>query len=357
MKVSFRSDASLKIGTGHVMRCLTLANLMKNQGWEVSFICRNHTGNLIDLIGKHNIDVYKLITTIEYSGTKELFHSNWLGVSQHQDAQDCLPILQEIQPDWLIVDHYALDAQWENQLKNVYKRLMVIDDIADRNHSCDLLLDQTLGRIPNDYESLVPDSSFMMLGAQYALLRPEFAECREYSLKRRKQFQLRNILVSLGGTDPDNFTAQVLDVLNHCSLPETIRVTVVLGVTYPHLESIKKLSKKMSYNIEFAINISNMAEVMSNSDIAIGAAGSTTWERCCLGLPTIQIVTAENQNMIARTLSDNGAVFAINNLKELPEAIKTVERSMSSMSANAKNVTDGKGAVRVIERLSGLNKT
>lgn len=356
MKVSFRSDASLEIGTGHVMRCLTLANLMKNQGWDVSFICRDHIGNLIDLIDNHGIDVYQLITKTEYTGNKELFHSNWLRVSQHQDAQDCLSILKEIEPDWLIVDHYALDIRWENQLINAYQRLMVIDDLADRNHNCDLLLDQTLGRTFTDYEPFIPDTSSMLLGTQYALLRPEFADWREYSLKRREEFQLQNILVSLGGADPDNFTAQVLDVLSRCSLPNAIKVTVVVGATYPHLESIKKLSEKISYSVEIAMNISNMAEVMSNSDIAIGAAGSTAWERCCLGLPTIQIVTADNQKMIARTLSDHGAAVSINNLQDLPEAIKTVERSMMSLSANAKNVTDGSGAYRVLDKLCNLSK-
>jgi len=340
------------------MRCLTLADALRTHGAEVQFISRKLEGNLIDFIESKGFRVFHLDKG-SFQLEKEISsppHAHWLLASQSEDAQSCENILRGITPDWLIVDHYALDVQWENKLKKICKRLMVIDDLADRNHNCDLLLDQTLGRTFTDYEPFVPDTS-SMLGAQYALLRPEFAEWREYSLKRREEFQLKNILVSLGGADPDNYTAQVLEVLSGCSLPEAIKVTVVLGATYPYLESIKKLSEQMPYSVEIAMNISNMAEVMSNSDIAIGAAGSTAWERCCLGLPTVQIVTADNQKMIARTLSDHGAAVSINNLQELPEAIKTVERSMMNISANATNVTDGSGVFRVLDKLCSLSKT
>src|SRR5690606_2585434 len=145
-------------------------------------------------------------------------HSHWLGATQTQDAAGCVPILAKLNPDWLIVDHYALDARWERALKPHYRKLMVIDDLADRPHQCDLLLDQTFGRDAEDYQTWVPANCRLLCGSHYALLRPEFAALRPYSLARRATPQLRQLLITMGGVDKDNATGQVLEALRASQL-------------------------------------------------------------------------------------------------------------------------------------------
>src|SRR3990167_4024154 len=216
MRIAFRADASLQIGTGHVMRCLTLADALAAQGADCLFICREHQGNLIEQIRNKGYRTHALpvLPPVEASSLaikaasdeQSPAHSHWLGATQVEDAAACTAILAEVKPDWLIVDHYALDARWETVLKPHYRKLMVIDDLADRSHLCDLLLDQTFGRDAEDYRVWVPASSQLLCGSQYALLRPEFGALRDYSLQRRPNPQLRQLLITMGGVDKDNAT-------------------------------------------------------------------------------------------------------------------------------------------------------
>ncbi len=234
MKVAIRADASLQIGTGHVMRCLTLAEVLRQQGDEVEFICRAHEGNLLERIQQQGFKTHELCPAIEgqANGTckkETLYGEVWLGSTQEQDAEQCKPILETMKPEWLIVDHYAIDQTWQILLKGSYKKLMVIDDLADRKHQCDILLDQTYGRKQGDYIALVPKDCQMLLGSQYALLRPEFAQWREYSLKRRANPELKKLLITMGGVDLDNVTSEVLDILKNCNLPKEIEIIVVMG--------------------------------------------------------------------------------------------------------------------------------
>lgn len=353
MRVLFRADASLQMGTGHVMRCLTLADALRADGAEISFICRQLEGNLIEFIIAKGYRVHALSTGSEgnLSSTDEdaTVHADWLGATQAEDIQTCRSIVQQYQPDWLIVDHYALDERWEHALKDDCRKLMVIDDLADRKHCCDLLLDQTYGRKDIDYRPLVPDNCKLLLGAQYALLRPEFALWREYSLKRRSEPELKKLLVSLGGADADNYTGQVLQALSDCHLPEAFEILVVMGPSSPHMDSVKKLAAALPYQTEVVCNVSNMAELMANADLAIGAAGATTWERCCVGLPTIQTVIAANQSFAADILSKQGAVIIIPNAETLARLLKNVD--MKGLSSQASLICDGRGLSRVTKVL------
>lgn len=199
MNVVFRVDASLLIGSGHVMRCLSLADALRDRGGECHFICRDHPGHLNDLIARRGYSVHSLAAAEGGVAVSGLVHGAWLGVGQEQDASEAALILNELKPDWLVIDHYALDIRWEQQLVRYCKKLMVIDDLADRVHACDLLLDQNLGRAREDYVALLPASGKALIGPEYALLRPEFAALRDYSLQRRRQPRLENILISMGG--------------------------------------------------------------------------------------------------------------------------------------------------------------
>jgi len=300
MRSVFRVDASLQIGAGHVVRCLTLAECLKDRGVDVSFICRKLPGNLIQKITEKGFQVFELEVLDNQNSNDKLFHSAWLGATQQIDVQQSKFILEELKPDCLIVDHYALDYEWESALRHLCKTVLVIDDLADRKHDCDYLLDQTFGREIKHYADLVPKSCEVFVGAYYSLLRPEFAAWRVYSLERRQNLQFKSLLINMGGVDAENRTGAVLDQLMDCNLPNDVEITVVLGLHCPNLDSVKAKAKRLACEVMIKVNVDNMAEIMANSDVAIGAAGTTSWERCCLGLPVIQFVAAKNQEFLAK---------------------------------------------------------
>ena len=211
MKVIFRVDASLKMGTGHVMRCLTLAQTLKENGANVKFICRRHEGSLIDKIRSNGFDVHALEVSEEIETDNKLVHSHWLGATQQQDSDECIDVLSSEGVDWLIVDHYALDEDWHCNLKPYYRKLMVIDDLADRKFDCDLMLNQNLDAQPEDYKNKVTGKCKFLLGCDYTLLRTEFSELRERALEKRKTTKkIKNILISVGGSDVHNKTYDIL---------------------------------------------------------------------------------------------------------------------------------------------------
>lgn len=362
MKVAFRVDASLQIGTGHVMRCLTLADALAAQGADCLFICREHQGNLIEQIRNKGYQVSLLLVlnheavSLSAEAEPQLAHAHWLGASWQQDAEACAAILAEQQPDWLIVDNYALDSRWETALKPHYRKLMVIDDLADRLHCCQLLLDQTFGRDAGDYQPWVSAGCTLLCGSRYALLRPEFAQLRSYSLQRRASPQLRQLLITMGGVDKDNATGQVLDALNACALPDDCFITVVMGATSPWLDHVRQQAEQMPWPTDVLVGVSNMAQLMAGSDLAIGAAGATSWERCCLGLPTLMLVLADNQRAIAQALSSVGAAYVadVTALKEqrLITSQQIELQILSAMSAAAATVTDGSGVLQVVNLLN-----
>ena len=355
----FRVDASIQIGTGHVMRCLTLANALKEKNKQSYFICRQHRGHLIQLIEDNGYKVLTLPSPSKAwspsSGNKSLPHAKWLGVDMLDDAKQTIKLLKKenIEDiDYLIVDHYALDKYWENKLIPYTKNIMVIDDLADRQHNCELLLDQTFGRRKEDYKNLVPENCIVLTGSQYALLRPEFAKWREYSLKRRVKPEFKKLLITMGGVDPDNYTGAILQELSRCKLPEDLIVTVVLGSTAPHLSNVKELAISLPLSINVKVGVDNMAEVMSNSDMAIGAAGATTWERCCLGLPSIIFVFAENQKLIALNIGRQKIAILADSPSSLFQNLSDYLCEKNNIySKNSANICDGIGTAKVLERL------
>ncbi len=368
MKVVFRTDASLHIGTGHVMRCLTLADALAARGAHCQFICRAHEGNLIDYIRQRGFQVHALpllpanASAADPAPTRpvnnEPAHSHWLGATQAQDAQACAPILATQQPDWLIVDHYALDACWEQALAPHYRQLMVIDDLADRPHACDLLLDQTFGRDAADYRPLVPAQCQLLCGSSYALLRPEFAALRPYSLQRRTQPQLRNLLISMGGVDKDNVTSKILIALRASPLPTDCQITVVMGTTAPWLAQVQQLAQDMPWPTQVLVGVSNMAQLMADSDLAIGAAGATSWERCGLGLPTIMLVLASNQQQVAQALERGEAARTIQRAQNIASCLPRLLRelleqpaALQAMSRCAAKIVDGQGLMSIVDVL------
>lgn len=362
MLIAFRADASIQIGTGHVMRCLTLASALKAQGHECLFICRDHKGHLGEFITGNGFALHMLTMADEAASEPVLLdwndHAPWLGVSWQQDARETGVVLEEQPVDWLVVDHYALDARWELQVAEHATRALVIDDLADRPHCCDLLLDQTFGRRQQEYHNWVPESCELLCGSQYALLRPEFAELRPYSMQRRAKPPIRQLLITMGGVDKDNVTGQVLDALRDSELPGECRIVVVMGPTAPWLETVKHQAEKLPWQTEVKCGVSNMAQLMADSDLAIGAAGATSWERCCLGLPTIMLVLAANQTKIAKELSQSGAAFlpeqnadSESELKRQLNQLVAAPRRLVGAAQAAAAIVDSKGVQRVMQRM------
>lgn len=368
INVIFRTDASLDIGTGHVMRCLTLAIALREQGANCSFICREHAGNLLDVINQHGFEAQVLpmqdvvlVKSAQQRVQREniLAHAAWLGASWQEDAEETKDAIGEVVVDWLVVDHYALDADWEVTLRTHCRKLMVIDDLADRAHDCHLLLDQNLGRTERHYAGLVSGHCKVLVGPQYALLRPEFSRLRQSSLDRRTTQQLRHLLITMGGVDKDNATGQVLAVLPNCRLPSDCRITVVMGARAPWLQQVREMATEMPWPTEVLVNVDNMAELMADSDMAIGAAGSTSWERCCLGLPSLLVVLAENQRDGANALAKAGAVVLLGNVEgialNLAREVKCIlgEVRLLTMKSACAAVTSGKGVNFVASYIFG----
>ena len=228
---------------------------------------------------------------------------------------------------------------------------MVIDDLADRSHDCDLLLDQTLGRSEERYSSQVPGHCVVLVGSKYALLRPEFFQWRDYSLKRRARPNLERLLISMGGVDKTNATCQVLRALQDSSLPVDCRIAVVMGERALGLKEVRELAEKMKWPTEVKMNARNMAQLMANSDLAIGAAGGTSWERCCLGLPTIMVVLAANQRDIGLKLEQQQAVILLDKISDLKESVGLICDSaerLANLSQTSRNITDGSGVETVL---------
>lgn len=362
--IAFRTDASVAIGIGHVMRCLTLANTFKKEQWRSVFVCRQHQGHLADLIIQQGHEVILLPVEKFFSDMPTRFgvidYTSWLGSDWLNDAKQTLQALNAYHVRLLVVDHYALDAQWEDYVRNDINNLMVIDDLANREHSCDFLLDQNLGRTAKDYVGFIPDQCHLFIGSQFTLLRPEFLHAREDSLARRVNPELKRLLISLGGTDPFNITGEILSLLHLTQLPPHCIITVVMGGKAPYINDIKKQAKELPWVTEVRVDEKNMADLMMSTDLAIGAAGSTSWERCCLGLPALIVILAENQEEIAAALARRGAVLNIGNpfsntFKH--DLICTLNRivdnptMLQSMSQFSSSVVDGHGAEIILNHL------
>jgi UDP-2,4-diacetamido-2,4,6-trideoxy-beta-L-altropyranose hydrolase len=360
--VLIRADASLRIGSGHVMRCLALADALRARGWPSRFVCRAHDGHLAEKIraAGHAITLLPIEVRAPGDDAGASVHAGWLGSEWQRDAAQTLAAIGGERVPWLVADHYALDARWEAALRPFCARLLVIDDLADRPHACDLLLDQNLGRVATDYARLLPAGTATLIGPKFALLRPEFAARREQSLERRRASGLRRILVGMGGADADNATARVLSALDVYPLPDDCRIVVALGALSPWREQLQAQAERMRHPCTIRCDVADMAALMAESDLAIGAAGGSAWERCCLGLPAIVVVLADNQRNGARALAATGAAAMIASVTDMADGLAPLLRALQAderrmaMSSAASKLADGQGIGRLCEAMEQL---
>jgi UDP-2,4-diacetamido-2,4,6-trideoxy-beta-L-altropyranose hydrolase len=360
MSIIFRTDSSIKIGTGHLMRCLTLADKFREQGNVVHFICRNLKGNLGSLAVEKGYPVHYLAApTIEYAlRPDDCRHAKWLEIGWEEDARQTLAIIEEydLRPELFIIDHYALDYRFERMLKSQVEYIAVIDDLADRKHDCNMILDQNLqSEMKSRYDALVPANCQKLLGPHYALIRPEFREERE--LQTERNGRVRKILVFFGGIDKDNVTSMALNALAQMNLKK-IDIDVVIGRNNPHQLQISEICQKMP-NVRLHCQTDNFAHLMSRADLALCASGTTTWERCALGLPSLVVAVAENQIAIAEAADRAGLLVYLGTVPEVNAAkiINAINEMMSKpgllkeMSRRGSDMVDGYGADRFIASL------
>lgn len=359
----FRADASLQIGSGHVMRCLTLADTLREHGMRCHFLSREHSGDLLELVHErgHGLGVLPADDDDADAGSRDEnlpAHAAWLGSGWQRDAERSAAAMPEARAAWLVVDHYALDARWERAMAAHCARLMVIDDLADRAHACDLLLDQTHGRNPLNYAALVPAECEVLAGSSYALLRRGFAAHREASLRRRRLPRLRQVLVSMGGVDRDDATGRVLDALAGSVLPADCRITVMMGPAAPWLDAVRHRALRLPWPTEVLVGVDDVPALMAAADLAIGSAGTTAWERCCLGLPSLMVVLADNQRKVAAGLHSAGAAELVGDIDDigsrlapLIESLLARPQQLATMGAKASALVDGRGVDAVVARM------
>lgn len=360
-RIVFRVDASLAIGTGHVMRCLTLADALREQGAICQFVSRSHEGNLIELQRQRGHEVTELqlraaAAPVPCTEAEIPLHAAWLGSDWASDADETCAAVQG-RVDWLIVDHYALDSRWEGRVRGAARWLLAIDDLADRRHACDLLLDQNLGRTCDDYQRLVPPDCSLLIGPRHALLRPEYAALRAYSLARRREPRLRHLLIAMGGVDKNNATGRILAFLAGAGLPDGCRVTAVLGPHAPWISEVTAQAACTPWPTTVRVGIPDLAQLMADSDLAIGAAGTTAWERCALGLPSLILVLADNQQSGAEALVAAGAALIVSTGADMQEDLRSKLHRLGSASQLAEftrrcsSIADGGGTERVISAM------
>jgi UDP-2,4-diacetamido-2,4,6-trideoxy-beta-L-altropyranose hydrolase len=358
MKFLFRADSSNLIGSGHIRRCVTLAQELRSRGAECRFVCRDFPGSSVDLIldSKFEVAVFNGETGLldresECDGTEISSGLSASQVSWDADRYQTALAIGDEKFDWLIVDHYGLDSRWESSMRPFCRKIMVIDDLADRKHDCDLLLDQNLVKdFATRYDFLVSNECYQLLGPKYALIHPVYGELQRKTLT--KNGPVKHLLVSFGGTDNANLTGKVIQAFTELNVDGT-SMDVVLSPDTPYFKTVAAQVQEAT-NVKLLEKLPSLASAMVSADFAIGASGITTWERCCLGLPSLVITIAENQHAIARELSKRGLLqwagdsrdITVDAIKQqLSHAFKT--KNFEECSRALREVTDGFGVHRV----------
>lgn len=356
LNIVFRTDASLQIGTGHVVRCLTLAYALRGEGAECTFVCRMHEGHMIDFIRANGFAVHVLPKPmVRMSFESDFLYTPWLGVDWQTDATQTHQVLGNKIQNWLVIDHYALDYRWHSVLRTSCEYLMVIDELANRQHNCDILLDQTYGSSAERYRGLVAGYCEQYHGPSYALLKPVYAELRKHLSVR--DGKVRRVLIYFGGgEDALDLTVSAVRAFKSPELAG-LKLDIVVGAAYV---SDTKLNDIVTQHGSATIygQLPDLANLMSTVDLAIGAAGATTWERCCMGLPSILVVCAPNQEAIGEAICKSGAAIIIYPGYDLVIHIreKVIDLCKDTakylmLSNNSRKICDGLGVLRISKKM------
>lgn len=311
MNVAFRADSGSMIGAGHVSRCLTLADALSARGARCHFVMRDQPGNMADtvLARGHGVTILPRVTGTAGRpvGDAAPPHASWLGCAWEADAEETLAILEKIQPHWMVVDHYALDSRWEKAVRPRVRRIMAIDDLADRGHDCDLLVDPGVDpALPGRYRMLTPPECCRWIGPRYSILRPEF-EVARMSLDRLSEGGIpRRLVVLFGGDDASHSTLEALGVILRVTGGDLPVDVIVPATSKAKAEIAQFCAENQAFEMHYAT--CEIARLFARADFAIGAGGSATYERLYLRLPAILKPVAENQRVPLECLRGAGLI-------------------------------------------------
>ncbi len=342
MNVVFRVDASLLVGSGHVMRCLVLAEEFARKGYEIEFACSPLEGDMRSFIRERGFQVTTLAKPREViEPLHDADYTAWLQKSVSEDVQDFLTEITYA--DLVVTDHYAIGIEWQEQVIDTLDcRILAIDDLG-RCHKADLILDQTLGRDEADY---FESQTRVLVGSEFALLRSDFASKRESALLREISNNPIKVLVSMGGVDGPNATFKVLESLYG---KVDASFTVVLSPRAPHFNQIKEWCSSKAEVSHLEV-VYDMASLMLEHDIAIGAPGTTSWERACLGLPNVIVPLASNQQLICEQLIKHSAALKVD-IEDISSCLQSefliILKQWSQFRDANLSLCDGRGARRV----------
>jgi len=371
--IAMRVDGNREIGLGHVMRCLALATEAATRGQHVRLFSRSMNDNLRRRIESVGMELHYL-TDKGSEPDHRYAHSHWLATSEDADAAETTARLDELaaahgEPALVAVDHYALGAPWHERLRNVAP-VLAIDELSDRQLAPDWLVDQTQGKPPETYSGLVPAYTRCLIGGHYALLREEFSlQLKNTGRQRPGVNTPLRILVTMGGVDQGNASLKVISALRLAAKTMPIAATIVAGVANPNLTSLREevgqQARTRDLSIDLVFDTHEMAALMANHHLAVGAAGTSSWERCAMGLPTINLILAENQQEICGWLAATGASVNLGWAKSLhPETLAATILQLAQdpekytrMVNAAYSVCDGRGCARVLDIVSSQIST
>lgn len=376
MLIGIRVDASLKMGTGHTYRMLTLAQQLSENGHKVFFVVRRLSGHLIDLVARYfpvvELEQPPLISRCD-SGEKMSLsnhcpHASWLEVSyENEIEQTQAAVNAELikygadKLDWLIVDNYAIEKTWQQALKPYSKRIFQVDDLADREHDVEALLDQNYylkGELR--YDGLLPSSAKRLCGPDFALLREEFFTVRQSLLDYTQRLADKHVVLFFGGIDIVNETSKALSGL--LMVDSADHFDVIIGINNPHREQIESLCQKNSERVTLHLQVSNMMDFFAHSYLYVGAVGATTWERCVMALPGIVCSVADNQTQVAQDLNQINGHFYLGLSGELVaedyrdayQGLLNNKELLTEQSKTCAALVDGLGCRRVVEQLEEI---
>jgi UDP-2,4-diacetamido-2,4,6-trideoxy-beta-L-altropyranose hydrolase len=356
MNVAFRVDASAQIGTGHFMRCLSLADGLhaNGNGAAIRFVSRALPAHLQAMLDERAYPLAPLGAAADGGAHGDLRYSSWLGTSQTADAEETLRGLAGGTWDWLVVDHYALDVRWERALRAAATRILAIDDLADRRHDCDVLLDQNLlDDADARYDDKVPSHCEQLLGPRFALLRESLRRARA-AVSPRTGAAVR-ALIMFGGIDIDNWTALAIDAVAAAS-PGVAHVDVVIGAQHLHRADIESACRRHGFACH--VQPPDLTALIAAADLAIGAGGVTLWERCCMGVPSLAVAVAENQREMVRESACRALVatlpegdITVPSLAAQFSALAQDGQRRAALSRNGMAAVDGDGTARVVRAM------
>jgi UDP-2,4-diacetamido-2,4,6-trideoxy-beta-L-altropyranose hydrolase len=358
LKFSFRVDASYKIGSGHIIRCLNLAVALQELGHEVIFICRNLEGNMNSFLKAKGFKVFVLKKPINNDDDNDRTRTeNWLEVPQKNDAIETYNHISEFKPDWMIIDHYAIDDEWIDHIRNNITNIAVIDDLFNRKISANLYINSGGQLLPLESEMInIIDCKYKLLGPKYTLLNESFRKARKFALfERKKRTKVENILVYMGGYDQSNSNLVALKSILKSKYSKA-NINIVSGFNKKQNKILKEFIN-FRENIKIHFQTKKMHRLISKADIAITSCGMITWEKACLGLPSLAITTAENQLQNAKFMNEIGAHKFIGNAKNISEDKILFElnslgrKDLEKMSNLAADIIDGEGVRRIINHL------